>query len=52
VKVITFLIGERDGNQLASLETTDAHEADTTIERVRVWHPDAMVTRSEREDGS
>jgi hypothetical protein len=48
--LIAVLIEDRDGKELAAFETEDAQAADAEIARVRVWYPDAMVTRTETEE--
>lgn len=50
MKVISVLIEDRDGVELDRFETCDEQAAESKIAKVRVWYPNAMVTRTEREE--
>jgi hypothetical protein len=52
MKVYTVLVEDRSGNQLDRIETRDVQAAEAQIARVRAQNPNAMITRTEREDGS
>jgi 2-methylisocitrate lyase-like PEP mutase family enzyme len=52
MKVYTVLIEDRSGNQIGHIETRDVQAAEAEIARVRAQDPNAMITRTEREDGS